>query len=89
MKKKKVELDPIERVLNYLRNCTPGSTKTSQHILVWNTSQLPYQALETALDLISRIDTIVRDFDFYCRAHGGDAVGWQVTLHIKELDPKP
>jgi hypothetical protein len=93
MKEGKKKADPIEVVIKQLFihykgfNCNPETT--SPHIIKWDSSRLPYEELQDALYLISESQYIVSDFNFYCKAHKGDSVGWQLTLHIKHLEPTP
>lgn len=65
---------------------------STPHIITWQTDQLPYDAMQLALNLAmvgAKQKYMIKDFNFYCKALGGDSIGWEVSLHIKELEPKP
>lgn len=88
--------DLIEQILNritqHLMEVDEIEAKsTSPHILTWQTEDRPYDALHYILNVIAMFNkkVMVKEFNFYCTALGGDSVGWQITFHLKELEPKP
>lgn len=63
----------------------------SPHIMIWETEDMPYDALHYVINLFGMFNRslVIKEFNFYCTALGGDSVGWQVTFHLKQIEPKP
>jgi hypothetical protein len=69
-------------------NSNPRGDISSDCMIVWDSPNLPYEELQDILMLVGETDYMMVDFNFYVKAHKGDSVGYQLTLHIKELREK-
>lgn len=58
-------------------------------IITWESCKLPYEDLEFIITLVGQTDYELIDFNFSCRAFGGDSCYYELTFHIKQLQQKP
>jgi hypothetical protein len=84
----------IKKVLQFVANVLINSNSKAEIIgddsmVRWESNNLPYEELQDILMIVGETEFMLSDFNFYCKAHKGDSIAYQLTLHIKELEPKP
>lgn len=82
----------LERIAAHLTEVDEIIPKfTSPHILQWQTEDMPYDTLHYIINVFGMFNRalMIKEFDFYCKVLGGDSIGWEITFHLKQIEPKP